>query len=257
MTHDEEPEAHPLFPAESPDDDPPEVLAIHVRRDGQTFPRPFGPEELTSYEQIHALWGGGRYELIARNGKHITKKYAVVLPGKPKTFVSVSEDAEAGAEPSQHITIPAPPPAAPGESFSAVLPFMQMMAQMMTQQSQQQSQMLIALMTSGREQAQQHLQQMQMMHDRSAQQQMQMMATLMESQKGSRPDELILRGIELASQLGGGGGGESDGEGSELGELAEAAASIMQGVQGFAGMGPPQQAPNGQSQAPNGQGQAA
>lgn len=248
----EDPPAHPLFPADSEEEDPPEVLQIHVRRDGKTYPRPFGPEELTSLEQIHALWGGGTYELIARNERHITRKYAVVIPGRSKTFVPDDDEApEALPAPSVVPTIAAPHGAA--DAFTAVLPFMQLMMQMTMQQSQQQSQMLIALMTSGREQSQQHLQQMQMMHDRSMQQQMQMMQTMIESQKGSRPDELILRGIELAGQLH--GGGESDGgEASELGELAEAAASIMQGVQGFAGLGPqqPQQPPNGASQPPGG-----
>lgn len=249
-----EPNAHPLFPANDPDDDPPEVFKILVKRDGKQFPRAFDPEELTSLEQIYDTWGGGTYELTARDRRAISAKQFVTLPGKPRPFLPE----EGGEEPSPTPAAPTAPPVAmvaptsDGGGFSAVLPFMQMMAQMMMQQSQQQSQMLIALMTSGREQAQQHLQQMQMMHDRSMTQQMQMMQTMFEAQKGSRPDELILRGIELANQLTAGSGGD-DSDASELGEIAESLGNIMQGVQGFQAMTqPPAAPPNGQSTPPQG-----
>src|SRR5215467_5239840 len=59
---------HPLFPVEE-GDNPPNVAFIHVTRYDLGVQK-FGPlvraDDLVSLDAIAQMWGGGKYELIAR-----------------------------------------------------------------------------------------------------------------------------------------------------------------------------------------------
>lgn len=80
--------AHPLFHAKDEDSDPPEVLTIQVyRREGNAMvliPRRFLAEEFTDETQLADWYGGGFYEIVARNASRITARKALQLPGPPK-----------------------------------------------------------------------------------------------------------------------------------------------------------------------------
>jgi len=93
--------AHPLFPLpEDADEDasPPAVHFITVtRREVEgivTAPRNFPAEELTSLEQLSAMYGGGTYELLARgeNNARIVARRGVKLPGKSLPMLSAPEE---------------------------------------------------------------------------------------------------------------------------------------------------------------------
>lgn len=94
-------DCHPLFPAKDEDTEPAEVMTIQVyRREGVKMiliPRRFMAEELTDENQIFQLYGGGIYELHARNANHITAKRGIELAGPSKPLY----DAPAPPEPSQ------------------------------------------------------------------------------------------------------------------------------------------------------------
>ncbi len=103
-------DCHPLFPAKSEDDEPPEVITIQVsRREGVSMvliPRRFLADELTDETQISDLYGGGVYELVARNNSHITARRAVQLGGPSKPLYDA---ATMGAiPPPQASGLPAP-----------------------------------------------------------------------------------------------------------------------------------------------------
>ena len=91
---------HPLFPPTDEDDDPPEVEYIHVSRfeNGRTpwCAHKFAPEELTELEEIADMFGGGMYELIAKNGPRISAKRRYEIAGrqKPLIFGAVGTETE-------------------------------------------------------------------------------------------------------------------------------------------------------------------
>jgi len=93
----EQAQGHPLFPAEE-GEELPEVHWIHVQRseNGQWLPCPkrFGGTELTGEEQLAELFGGGKYQLIARNaqGSRITARVTMMLPGRPKPMTLEPEE---------------------------------------------------------------------------------------------------------------------------------------------------------------------
>lgn len=97
----DEPQGHPLFPGND-DDDPetpsPEVCYILVnRREAAgvvTAPHVYGASDLTSLEQLHALYGGGIYELVGRgpNNARIVARRSYNLAGASKPLVPTGEE---------------------------------------------------------------------------------------------------------------------------------------------------------------------
>ncbi len=225
-------DAHPLFPAASEDDDPPEVQTIHVTRvpDGTHF-RAFGPDELTSLEQLYQMFGGGQYTLLARNLKCITARVAYTLPGKSKALNPAPEEPTA---------LPAVAPVAaatPATSDNFFLGMMQMMQQntatmmqMMQAQSAKQTELMIAMMSQGNSGSREHIQAMQALHDRHAEEQSRLMQALLETARGAPQNgtgqmDGFVRGLEFAREYAT-GGGESD----ELTEIFSSIAPFLAGA---------------------------
>jgi hypothetical protein len=224
-------DAHPLFPAASEDDEPPEVQTIHVTRvpDGTHY-RAFGPEELTSLEQLYQMFGGGQYTLLARNAKFITARIAYTLPGKSKPLNPSPEEPPPVAI--------APPASAPtqGTSDSLFLGMIQMMQanttammQMMSAQSAKQTEMMIAMMSQGNSGSREHIQAMQALHDRHSQEQARLMQALLETAKGgtsgSGQMDGFMQGIEFAKQIAGAGE-----ENDDLSEIFSSIAPFLAGA---------------------------
>lgn len=221
---------HPLFPLEADDDEPIDVGWIHVTRHeagGQRWaPRLFAAHELTDLGELAELYGGGAFELIARDGakRTITGRRRYALPGRPKPLAP--EDDTGGVPPQ---------PAAPAPATGANEAILLAVLQMMQQQSAQQTQLVIALLTKADQGAKEHMQSMTALHDRFAQSQAQLMVTLLEAAKSGGGEgggiETFLKGLEFAQELRAGiaeGQAEDDG-GSDIQDLLE-------GMKAFAAM---------------------
>lgn len=146
---------HPLFPQDADDDDDtPEVGWIHVTRfeghKGQVFaPTLYAADQLTGEDQILACYGGGAYELIARNvdKSRISARRRLTLPGTPLPLAPES------SPPPSFAASPSPSAAPPGEGLlGLILTMMMKSMEMQMSQSQQQTQLFITMM-SGQMQA--------------------------------------------------------------------------------------------------------
>lgn len=192
-------QAHPLFPARSEDEDPPEVHSIHVVRLGEGWhAKPFPPDELTSLEDVFHLFGGGSYELIARNDRHVTDRQRYTIPGPSKPL-----NDGAGA--------PGAPPA-PANGGAPATPQMMMQAgsdpsillaimKMMSDQSNNTTQLLVAMMNSGREQQAAHIENMQRLHHQHSESQAQMYRALVDSSNRGGGGEMYAQAFRQALDL--------------------------------------------------------
>jgi len=216
--------AHPLFPASGPEEDPPDVVTIHVMRipDG-THIRPFDAAELTSLEQVYEMWGGGNYTLIARDQSYITGKVTVRLPGESLPLNPVRQPDARSAE--QHDLDARP--GAPATSDSMMVTMMLAVMKMMSDQSAQQTQLVVSMLGQGQQGANSHVATMQTLHDRHSQAQTQLMQAMLASQsnKGSGDVDALLRGLELGKEM---VVGERD-DADELGQLLETVAPLAEG----------------------------
>lgn len=231
-------ESHPLFPAANEESDPPEVSTIHVTRipDGTHY-RAFQPEELTSYEQIYQMFGGGQYVLLARNGSHISGRTTVTLPGKSKPLNPAPEDVD--DEPRQPIYA-APPQQQQASDPTMVLAMMQMMQansaamlQMMMKQSESQTQLMLAVMNQGSGASREYIQIMQGLHNQHSAEQAKLLQSVVEATRsqnagaGAGGGEMggFMRGVEFARQFA--TGGDDD---SEIGEIFETMRPFLDGM---------------------------
>jgi len=216
--------SHPLFPADSPDTDPPEVLAIHVMRspDG-THHRPFDPTELTSLEQIYSMFGGGTYTLVARNNRWVTARRTVTLPGKPLPLnppVPTAEDDE--PESPRAIYQPAPP----SSDHTLLLALLQMMQA----QAKSQTDLMIAMMTANASSGREHIATMQALHDRHATQQTELMRAILSRESESPRQsgaggelDLFMRGVEFGQQI-------TDDGGDDVADVVESLGPLLAGM---------------------------
>lgn len=149
-------DAHPLFPVEEEGDTPAEVGWIQVTRFeggrqvwGTHF---FAPDELKSLDDVAIKFGGGTYELVARNVRQsrITARRRYVLSGAPIALDGSLTTVDTSAA-----------PVAPPRAADSLAPLMLGILQMMTQQQQQSMQIVTS----------------------QQQQTMQLMATFMQSSK--------------------------------------------------------------------------
>lgn len=226
-------DAHPLFPASDDSSDPPEVLRIHVQRtpDGTHY-RAFAPEELTDYQQIYEMFGGGQYTLLARNEHRITGRTTVTLPGRSKPLNPSSEDERPQPQPP-----PIPTQAVPSSDPNFMIAMLQMMQQntaammqMMMKQGESQTQMMLAMMQQGSGSAREHIQVMQALHDRHSQEQAKLLETVVKATQGAATQggEMgsFMKGIEFAKQFAT-GGDDDDG----IGEIFESMRPFLEGAQ--------------------------
>ncbi len=84
---------HPLFPLDpEKHQNQGEIAWIYVRRGGVTAPKIFSAEELTDEEQLYEQFGGGSYELKAkdRDKRQWTASALLTLAGAPKPLAPPS-----------------------------------------------------------------------------------------------------------------------------------------------------------------------
>lgn len=133
---------HPLFPGADGKDGP-DVHQINVTRQDAPgkatwYPETIPSENLASLADLFSAFGGGEYELIGRDAKHIVARVRYSVAGPSKRLVPEAEP------PPPQAT---PPAAAPG--FGGVDGgVMMMMLKMMHEQSLQSMQMMTTLMAS-------------------------------------------------------------------------------------------------------------
>lgn len=237
--------AHPLFPCNSDDDDV-DIGFIHVvRHEGGNqvwCPHLFGADELTDLDQVHALFGGGNYELVARGtdkGGFVARR-RVSLPGAARPLVV---DGGAG-QVTQSATVSPPVPQAPGDSglmgvlFQTMATQAQASQQLLLAMLQQQSQMMTAVMARDADASKNHIQTMQQLHDRSMQQHAELMRVMVEASRGNSSSakelvEVLKEGIDLGRTSKATPDGDEE-DGDELTDLVETAAQVMQGLNGTA-----------------------
>lgn len=226
----EETIAHPLFPLDDSEAEVPAVVAtIHVRRfeggDWQTVPAAFAPDQLTSWQQVWQEWGGGKYELVARDSHgRITARVTSVLPGEQLPLVPKRE-----APPGPHA--PAPLPAASG-GLSGNGDVMALLIQVLVGQQQQSQQMMLAFLERTDRAAQAQSQSMAQMYSTTSQLMGGMFSKMAEGKEAGRPEEVFMRGIETANALRAGAGAPQDGGGgNDLASIAETIKVVAQGIQ--------------------------
>lgn len=242
-----EPEAHPLFLPREEDDEPKEVVKIHVtRHEGgrQVWcPRLFEASELQSLEDIFEMFGGGHYELIARDSRSkMSDRRRYELPGKSRPLTGEPEPAapHLGAVPQQ---------AASSGGGGALVPLLLSLAPLVLEylkssaaatqaQQAQQSQFLLAMMNRDSENARAHIQTMQQLADRQATSQTEIFKSLLERQANTDPAEVLMRGVELAAGLQAGAAEAAGGGGDSISEIVNgigAAVDTMQKAKGLVG----------------------
>lgn len=245
---------HPLFPIEEGTKSF-EVSYIQVaRKEGGAMcfcPQVFRAEELTTLEQITERFGGGTYELYARNASptnpgapaRITKRRMVTLAGRPKPIdpsnATMQEEVAAGIRPSP-FDAAKPTGGLAGDSgiLVAILQMGQQSAQRAQEQSMQFMTMFMQMMQSSKqESAQMMTQMMSMMTNISSQNQQSMMQMipLLVAQKGGGPEE-ITKWVETMKSLGFGKAESSKSEQTEeepplnVGEVLSNVAEIVKGA---------------------------
>ncbi len=211
-------EFHPLFPPSDDDDDtetePPDIYEILVQRKEQgkycSAPRTFQPDELTSLASLFNEYGGGEYQIIGRDSRHIIRRRAIyMLPGLSKPLF---DDGGARAPEPKAPTAPNPMAAmmGAGEGGGMMGLVMMMMQSMMSQQaeaSRQSMQMMMAFMqtmasgTTADKQAAQEAMNRQAERDaRASENQMKMMLELTQARQAgnsSGSEEAFFKGVEF------------------------------------------------------------
>lgn len=116
---------HPLFPAKDEGDDPPRITNMNISRfdpvkgNSPFIPRLFGADEIRDLSQIAEMYGGGRYELVGRDGNRIVAKRVYDIAGDSKPLVASAPTPP--AEPVQQVIQQAPQNQG-GLNLASVLP---------------------------------------------------------------------------------------------------------------------------------------
>jgi hypothetical protein len=226
--------AHPLFPLDDEADEgavPVAVNLIHIRRleagEWKTVPAAFPADALQSWEQVWSTFGGGKYELVARDATgRITARVSETLPG-PSLPLTPPRPEDPSSTPSP-VVMPATPTTNGSESA-----MLGILLQMMSQQQQQQQQMFLAFLErSDRAAAAQSTLQASMF-GQSSQMMANIFQTMAAQKEASRPEEVFIRGIETANALRSGADGAQGGGGGGGGSLADIASTIQTVAQGM------------------------
>lgn len=239
---------HPLFQPQDEDDEMPEVEFIHVTRfEGSAYlwcPYRFGPEEIADLSDVFERFGGGKYELIARNGGKLSAKRRYELPGKPRPLTGISEQTDA---PTQ--SPPVAPPANFGDSQAGVIMQMmtlqsennRLMMQMMMQSSQQtmtaMTSMTTAMLSRDGDASKTLIQALQANNERAIQGQSQVFQTMLETiGKGASGGKSELAAFKEGLEIG------STAEGDDGDSVVETLGQVAQGLgalNALTGNGPP------------------
>ena len=238
--------AHPLFLNEN-DEPPPEVGFIHIIRwenGGKTHvPKAFTAEELQSLEQIKEMYGGGNYELIARDyNNRISRRIRVNLPGKPKPLSEDEPEDETEENNSRNYSAPVPVPQNPFPIEGIMGMFMHSMTtqmQMQQAQQQQQMQMQMAQAEAARQQAAEQTKMMiAMMTANKGQDMTPILVAMMQNSAemfkmmltkgGGMGSSEILEAIQIGTNL---VKGAQEGAGAKSGSLEELVATFLAGLQ--------------------------
>lgn len=234
---------HALFLPDHEDDECPkatEIKAIYVRRFDARGPvaalRPYSPDELREPSDVHAAFGGGPYELIARGFTGaILKKRKLQIPGPPK---SMDGTPEVTADPyAQRAPVAAAPvPDGSGGMNQLVMVLLQQaQAQqaLMVQMMQQSTQVLVAALANrgdgGSSAAM--MQALASIAGKSIE------AAATAAAGRNDPMDAFTKGVSLGKEIGGNDdGGDS---GSDLADMANTAGAVMQGLSALGGNGVP------------------
>jgi len=240
---------HPLFPERDGDLAPPEICTIHVsryERGRMRFaPMKFGPGDLNDLTDIYEIFGGGVYELIAKDSRNrISRKERVEIAGPSRPLTP-----DEAPEPVQ--TPPADVGHGPGprdyQRAGMSEPMMALMVQMMQQmhesnvnQQQANTQILVALLNRGQDSSKDYVQAMGNLQG-------QFMQALANTSGGSGGVDSFLKGVEMAADIRAGAEEAAGGDDNTIRD-------IMQGVQMALQMQPQTSqpgavAPTGQSPA--------
>jgi hypothetical protein len=220
---------HPLFPERDGDLAPPEICTIHVsryERGRMRFaPMKFGPGDLNDLTDIYEIFGGGVYELIAKDSRNrISRKERVEIAGPSRPLVPTDDESQTGI----------PAPAMPETSGARVTdytragmsePMLALMVQMMQQmhesnvnQQQANTQILVALLNRGQDSSKDYVQAMGSLQG-------QFMQALANAQGGGGGGvDAFLKGVEMAADIRAGAAEAAGGDDSTIRD-------IIQGVQ--------------------------
>lgn len=138
---------HPLFPIpEGKAYKPADISWIVVSRQQngrtETCPRTFLADELPNQEALFTLFGGGTYDLMARNGAntHMTRRSVLILPGPSKPLLPTQPEASPQAAP---VATMAPPMMHGSDPMIAI---MTLLFQSQMESSKMQMQMMTTLL---------------------------------------------------------------------------------------------------------------
>lgn len=252
-------EYHPLFAVEGDEEEPdaeaPDIQEIWVQRkeNGKyvTAPRSFQPSELMSLAQIFGEFGGGEYQLVARDSKkRIVRRVLHSLPGASKPMYDEGPAPPSKAPPQAIDPMTAMMGGAQGGVMGLVMMMMQQMMQAQSQAAANQSQMMMAFiqsMASGNQAqiaaAQEAMNRQAERDARDKESQMAMLVKLTEARGNSTgSEETFFKGVEFMRQFstqqiemakataaaGSKGGGDFD--------LESILESVGQALQGFSAL---------------------
>jgi hypothetical protein len=249
---------HELFP-EKEDKPAPNVEHIWVGRveNGAVKWSPLGyvpVEELPNAAALYARYGGGRYELKARDAKKITGLATIVLDGPSKPLD--------GSTP-ERFPVPQLPPTAPsggGTNWmalaAALSPLILGYLQMQSEAARAQSQLMVALMTAKGADSQAHTQAMAQMYAAQTQQMASLFQAIGAKSGGDGGETALIKGVELAMGLAEGmrdRGAAPAGDTDDIVKMGADVISLLERGKALAkeeGSGGPPPAPRAQSFAP-------
>lgn len=199
--------AHELFPVE--DGSCPDVSYIVVYRyenGGKTCcPYLFSGEELQNATLLYQYFGGGKYELVARNGqKRNSARSQLTLPGPGKPLIYPQPEAEEVVDvtpAAATIAGLAPTLGGIGPILGAIAPllisYIQGQQQAQAQQQQQTLMLFQAIMTQSQQSSREHIQSMQGLYTAQTQQ----MAELLKSRTPSGNESSFQDGIAFMTEF--------------------------------------------------------
>lgn len=237
---------HPLFPAED-DEEPVRVEFIQVvRHDNgrpKIVPQAFRAAELQSLAQIHSMWGGGLYELIARRssihdptqmGRLSGSRVRYEIPGTSRSLSESPDDVPTPtATPAIGIgTVPAAP--ADNSTMGMFMQMQMQMFQVSQENTRQQAEAQRRADERSRTDTQAMMQMMAQMQASSNQSMMGVVTALItrDSGGGAGGVDQIAKTAELFKSLGvlGTKGDDAGGESESIGSIISNVADIVSGA---------------------------
>lgn len=228
---------HPLFPADD-DGDVPSVGYIHVTRHGaqgqQWCARLFAASELSDLAAVHELFGGGLYELIARDpsNKKIVARVRYSLEGRARPL---------NPEPTPEPTAQQPQQQQSTDLLPLMLQWMQAQQSAAAEAGRQQTQLMLAMMADAKATSAAHVEAMGRLHAEFAKSQSELLGRVATGAKeAGGGTETFIKGIEFAQELAA-GAAEARAEPDD-----NTLETLLEGAKLFAGgSAPPAPPPNG------------